>query len=362
MPFIGSLISLISKAEIRYEGTLFSISMEESSIALQNVRSFGTEGRRKDGPQVLPSQEVYEFIIFKGRCLNRAQRSLPRSTFDFPCCRRGHQGLDRLQPTGRPCAAASSTAQLRSAGGRPSPHGHARSFARVPYARVSASLPHTPFPFDPRPNRQSAWGAPAPAAPPYSVSSAWGTTPPPPPPQQQQQRPAPAPTVSLQKPPAQQQAPPPPKPTNYAQAAGAVSRPQSGAAQGGRGAAPSAAHAAAPKSLPVPTEDFDFDAMFKKFNKGVPPAGGGMLCLERLRGDLVRPLRRPLPPHYTASLIPTRPEAAAKAEENHYQKDDFFDTLSCEVRRGKRLRTRSASEEGGRSLSSMRIHSPQPSL
>ena len=47
-------------------GTLHEISSENSTVALENVTSYGTEGRRPD-EEVAPNLDhIYEYIVFRG--------------------------------------------------------------------------------------------------------------------------------------------------------------------------------------------------------------------------------------------------------------------------------------------------------
>lgn len=65
-PLIGSRISLISKKNIRYEGTLYSINEGDATVALQNVKSYGTEGREQGGTFVPPQDAVHPYLVFRG--------------------------------------------------------------------------------------------------------------------------------------------------------------------------------------------------------------------------------------------------------------------------------------------------------
>jgi hypothetical protein len=67
LSYIGAPLSLISKANLRYEGTLYTIDAGSSTVALSSVRCFGTEGRVPGADYVPPSPVVYEYIVFSGR-------------------------------------------------------------------------------------------------------------------------------------------------------------------------------------------------------------------------------------------------------------------------------------------------------
>lgn len=49
-----------------YVGTLHEINSDESTVSLENVKSFGTEGRKgKAEEEVGPSDQLYEYIVFR---------------------------------------------------------------------------------------------------------------------------------------------------------------------------------------------------------------------------------------------------------------------------------------------------------
>lgn len=51
----------------RYVGTLHEINSETSTVALENVFSFGTEGRKGSPDEEIPaSDNIYEYIVFRG--------------------------------------------------------------------------------------------------------------------------------------------------------------------------------------------------------------------------------------------------------------------------------------------------------
>jgi hypothetical protein len=65
--FLGSQIALVSKSNVRYVGTLHEINSESHTVALEQVTSYGTEGRAGNPAEEIPgSDQVYDYIVFRG--------------------------------------------------------------------------------------------------------------------------------------------------------------------------------------------------------------------------------------------------------------------------------------------------------
>ena len=60
----ASLAARINAHFYRYVGTLHEINSENSTVALEQVKSYGTEGRSEE--EVPASDNVYEYIVFRG--------------------------------------------------------------------------------------------------------------------------------------------------------------------------------------------------------------------------------------------------------------------------------------------------------
>jgi protein LSM14 len=69
LPFLNSRISLVSRSGFNYEGILYSINTEKSTVALKNGKTFLPKIKVKildDNGKQLPNSKIYEFIVFKG--------------------------------------------------------------------------------------------------------------------------------------------------------------------------------------------------------------------------------------------------------------------------------------------------------
>eukprot|EP00755_Sulcionema_specki_P030188 Sspe_Gene.93799::Locus_66310_Transcript_1_1_Confidence_1.000_Length_963::g.93799::m.93799/K18749/LSM14, RAP55, SCD6; protein LSM14 len=109
----GQRLSLISKAEIRYEGTLHAIEPKENTVTLSNVRIMGTEDRPARHV-VPPSDQAYEQIVFKGQDVKDLVIYENKSRIDDPAVVRAGKPM-RAQP--RPGSASRSGGMFDSFGG-----------------------------------------------------------------------------------------------------------------------------------------------------------------------------------------------------------------------------------------------------
>lgn len=144
--FIGALISLLSRSDIRYQGFLNSIDSAQATIALEKgetrkrqrrrcislidfaiqVRSWGTEGRLakagKPNEELPPNENVYDFIVFRAADVKDLKIDDPHP--------------DRSRPPPPPQQALQDPAILGVSG---------TSLLHLMYGKVAFLIPSSPF-------------------------------------------------------------------------------------------------------------------------------------------------------------------------------------------------------------------------
>eukprot|EP01084_Bolivina_argentea_P261450 441823_1 len=63
--YLEKKVSLISTADVRYDGKMSVIDVSQQCMTLKQVQCMGTEGRRSGEQAIASSDCVYEFIIYR---------------------------------------------------------------------------------------------------------------------------------------------------------------------------------------------------------------------------------------------------------------------------------------------------------
>ncbi|WFD30563.1 hypothetical protein MSPP1_001584 [Malassezia sp. CBS 17886] len=134
--FIGALISLTSHSNMRYQGVLSNIDAAQATLALEKVRSWGTEGRcaaaGRPQDEVPKSEKVYDNIVFRAA-------DVVDLRIDDPSPDKTERSVPPGQPAAAPAAPdASPPAQPQPAlGGPPGAQPHAPYGAHMgPYGQM----------------------------------------------------------------------------------------------------------------------------------------------------------------------------------------------------------------------------------